>query len=130
MLSLVLSELVLICIFLEETYFCYLHAYLLACFYEIHLRFLTSHIYFHLDDCDKPYQSSTREMDDGADKRFRNSRAARNPSRFAKCFIMPYQISYIETGEKRAFFLQSFNLPKCIFVGLLTVEGLCSLLFK
>ena len=69
MLSLVLSELVLICIFLEETYFCYLHAYLLACFYEIHLRFLTSHIYFHLDDCDKPYQSSTWEMEDGADVR-------------------------------------------------------------
>ena len=83
MLSLVFSESVLICNFFEETYFSYLHAYLLACFYEIDLRFLTSHIYFHLDDCDKPYQSSTREMDDGADMRFRNSRAARNPSRFA-----------------------------------------------
>ena len=61
MLSLVLAELVLICTFFEEN-FCYLHAYLLACFYEIHLRFLTSRVYFHLDDCDKPYQSSTREM--------------------------------------------------------------------
>ena len=83
MLSSVLSESVLICNFFEETYFCYLRVYLLAYFYEIHLRFLTSHIYFHLDDCDKPYQSSSREMDDGADMRFRNSRAARNLSRFA-----------------------------------------------
>ena len=59
MLALALSELVLMCNFFEDTYFCYLHAYLLAYFYEIHLRFLTSHIYFHLDDCDKPYKSST-----------------------------------------------------------------------
>ena len=29
------SGLVLICKFFEETYFCHLHAYLLACFYEI-----------------------------------------------------------------------------------------------
>ena len=83
MLPLVLSELVLICNFFEETYFCYINVYLLAYFYEIHLRIVTSHIYFHLDDCDKRYQSSTREMDDKADMRFRNSRAARNPSRFA-----------------------------------------------
>ena len=82
MLSLVLAELVLICTFFEKN-FCYLHAYLLACFYEIHLRFLTSRVYFHSDDCDKPYQSSTREMDDGADMRSRNSRATRNPSTFA-----------------------------------------------
>ena len=88
MLPFVLSELVLICNFFEKTYFCYLHAYLLACFYhrnfyEIHVRFLTFHNYFDLDDCDKPYKSSTREMDNGADMRFRNGRAARNPSRFA-----------------------------------------------
>ena len=83
MLSLVFSESVLICNFFEETYFSYLHAYLLACFYEIDLRFLTSHIYFHLDDCDKPYQSSIREIDDGTEVRFRNSRVAKNPSRFA-----------------------------------------------
>ena len=44
--------------------------------------------------------------------------------------IMHYQISYIEAGEKEAFFLQSFNLPKCKFRGLLTLEGLCSLFFK
>ena len=82
MLSLVLSELVLISNFFEETYFCYLRAYLVACFYEIHLRFLKSHIYFDFVDCDKLYQSLTREMDDGADMRFKNSLAARNPSRF------------------------------------------------
>ena len=60
MLSVALSGLVLICNFFEETYFCHLHAYLLACFYKIHLKFLTSHIY--LDDCDKQYQSSSQKM--------------------------------------------------------------------
>ena len=92
-----------ICNFFEETYFCYLHVYLLACFYEIHLRFLTSLISFHLDDCDKPYQYSTRQTDDGADMRFRNSPAARNPSRFASCFIMHYQISYQDWRKKKHF---------------------------
>ena len=104
MLSLVFSEFVLICNFFEEAYFSYLHAYLLVCIYEIHLRFLTSHIYFRLDDCGKPYQSSTREMDDGADMRFRNSQATRNPSSFAQCFVMHYQISHIETVEKKKHF--------------------------
>ena len=33
----------------------------------------------HKVDCDKQYQFSIREMDDGADMWFRNSRAARNP---------------------------------------------------
>ena len=32
--------------------------------------------------------------------------------------------------EEKIFFLQSFNLLECVVVGLLTVEGLCSLLFK
>ena len=93
MLSLVLSELVLICNFFEETYFCYLYADLVACFYEIHLRFLTSHTYFHLDDCDKPYQSSTQEMDDGADMRFRNSRTTLS------------HLLYRDCGEKKRIFL-------------------------
>ena len=79
MLSAALSGLILICNFFEGTYFCHLHAYLLACFYEIYLKFLTSHIYFHLDDCDKEYQSSSRGTDDGADMRFRKSRTAKNP---------------------------------------------------
>ena len=43
---------------------CHLHAHLLACFYEIHLKFLTSHIYFHLDDSElwKQYQSVSQKM--------------------------------------------------------------------
>ena len=59
MLSVALSGLVLICIFLWR-HFCHLHAYLLASFYKIHLKFLTSHIY--LDDCDEQYQSSSQKM--------------------------------------------------------------------
>ena len=64
MFSVALSGLVLICNVLEETHFCHLHAYLLACFYEIHLKFLTSRIYFHLDDFElwKQYQSVSQEM--------------------------------------------------------------------
>ena len=64
MLSVALSGLVLIRNFFEETYICHLHAYLLACFYEKHLKFLTSHIYFHLDDSElwKQYQSVSQEM--------------------------------------------------------------------
>ena len=64
MLSAALSGLVLICNFFKETYFCHLHAYLLAYFYEKHLKFLTSHIYFHLDDSElwKQYQSVSQEM--------------------------------------------------------------------
>ena len=64
MLSVSLSRLVLICNFFEETYFCHLRAYLLAFFYEIHLKLLTSHICFHLDDCElcKQCQSSSQEM--------------------------------------------------------------------
>ena len=55
---------VLICNIFEETYFCHLHAHLLACFYEIHLKFLTSQSYFHLDDSElwKQYQSVSQEM--------------------------------------------------------------------
>ena len=60
MLSVALSGLVLICSFFKETYFCHLHAYLLACFYKMRLKFHTSNIY--LDDCDKQYQFSSQEM--------------------------------------------------------------------
>ena len=64
MLSAVLSGLVLICNIFEETHFYHLHAHLVVCFYEIHLKFLTSHIYFHLDDSElwKRYQSVSQEM--------------------------------------------------------------------
>ena len=99
MLSVVLPVLVLVCNFLEETYYCHIHAHLLACFYEIHLISLTSHIYCHLDDCEKQYQSSSREMNDGADMRFRNSRTARNPIQglhnVLQCIV------YIETEEEK-----------------------------
>ena len=64
MLSVALSGLVLICNIFEETCFYHLHAHLLACFYDIQLKFLTSHIYFHLDDSElwKQYQSVRQEM--------------------------------------------------------------------
>ena len=63
MLSVALSGLTFICNFLRR-HFCHLHAYLLACFYEKHLKFLPSHIYFHLDDSElwKQYQSVSQEM--------------------------------------------------------------------
>ena len=64
MLFVASSGLVLICNVFEETYFCHLHANLLACFYEIDCKFDISHICFHLDDCEvcKQYQSSSQEM--------------------------------------------------------------------
>ena len=64
MLSVALSGLVLICNFFEGRYSCHLHAYLLACFYEKNLKFVTSHIYFHLDDSElwKQYKSLTQVM--------------------------------------------------------------------
>ena len=64
MLSVALSGLVLVYNIFEETYFCHFHAHLLACFYEIHLKFLTSHIHFHLDDSElwKQYQSVSQKM--------------------------------------------------------------------
>ena len=64
LLSVALSRLALICNFFEKTYFCHLYTQLPACFCEIHLRFLTSYIYFHLDDDElcKQYQFSNQEM--------------------------------------------------------------------
>ena len=50
MLPVVLSELVLIRISFEETYFYHLYAYSLSWFYEKYLEFLTSHICFHWDN--------------------------------------------------------------------------------
>ena len=74
MLYMAISRLVLIGNVFEETYFCHLHAYFVPCFYEIHLKFLLSHVYFHLDDSKlwKQYQSVSEEMM-GEDMRFRNS---------------------------------------------------------
>ena len=74
MLSVALSGLILIRNFFEETCICHLHAYLLACFYEKHLKFLTSHIYFYVDNSElwKQYQSLSQEMMEQI-FRFRNS---------------------------------------------------------
>ena len=47
MVSAAFSGLVLIFNFFEVTYVCQLHAYLLAYFYEKHLKLLTSYICFH-----------------------------------------------------------------------------------
>ena len=82
MLSVAFSDLVLFVFFFEETYFYHLRVYLLACFYEKHLKFLTSHMCFHLDNSElwKQYQSVNQSRDDGAGMRFRNSSAARNPN--------------------------------------------------
>ena len=48
-----------------------------------------------------------------------------------KVCVMFYntEICYRSCGEKKQVFLQSFNIPKCMFVGLLMVEELFSLLF-
>ena len=73
MLSVALSGLILLCNFFDETYFCHLHAYQLACFYELHLKFITSHICFHLDDYKLCKQNQFfKSRDDGVDMRFRN----------------------------------------------------------
>ena len=48
-----------------------------------------------------------------------------------KVCVMFYNIKICYRGrrEKKQVFLQSFNIPKCIVVGLLMVDGLFSLLF-
>ena len=121
-----LLGLVLICTIFEETQFCHLHAYLQACFFEIHLKFLTSHIYFHLDDSElwKPYQSVSPEMMG----QICDLETVEIP---VKVCVMFYnaEICYRGCGEKKQVFLQSLNIPKCMVVGLLMVEGLFSLLF-
>ena len=75
MLPLALSGLVLIYHLFAEAYFCHLHVHLLACFYEMHLKFLTSHICFHLyySKLWKQYNSASQEMMEQTDMRFRNS---------------------------------------------------------
>ena len=41
-----------------------------------------------------------------------------------------HQKFVIEAVERKQVFLRSFNIPRCIVVGLLMVEGLLSLLFN
>ena len=64
MLSVALPGWLLLCNFFEDTNFSQPHAYLLACFYEVRLKFLRSHVCFHLGDCElcQQYQYSSREM--------------------------------------------------------------------
>ena len=50
MQSVVLSGLVLIRTFFEETYICRLYTYFLSCFYEKHLKSLTFNIFFYLEN--------------------------------------------------------------------------------
>ena len=71
MLYVALSGLVLFEIFLRRHIFT---IFMTTCFYKIHLKFILSHIYFHLDDCEllKQYQFVSEEMM-GADMQFRNS---------------------------------------------------------
>ena len=63
-MSVVLSGLVLMRIFFEETYIYHLYTYLLGCFYEKQLKYLISHIYIYLDDSElwKQYHSVNQEM--------------------------------------------------------------------
>ena len=64
-----------------------------------------------------------KSRDGGADMRFRNNSAARNPS---QGFMTHFQFSYIEAmiKKKMQIFLLSFNLPKCIVVGSSMMEWL------
>ena len=73
MLSVAFSRLVLICNFFEDTYICHLHAYLLACFYEKNLKFLTSHIFSLRQFRTVKIILIRKSRDDGVDMRFRNS---------------------------------------------------------
>ena len=128
MLSAALSGLVLICNFFEETYFCHLHAYLLVCFYEKHVKFLTSHIYFHLDDSKlwKQYQSVSQEMME----QICDLETVQPQEIPIKVCVVVYNIAmcYRDCGKK-TFFLHSFNILECIVVGLSMEEGLFSLFY-
>ena len=122
MLPVASSGLVLICNILDETYICLLNAYLLACVYEIHLIFLTSHIYFHLDDSElwKQYQSLSQEMM-GQICDLETVEPHEIPIKVCVMFHN-IEICYRGCGEKKQVFLQSFNIPKCMVVGLFILE--------
>ena len=117
-----------ICNFFEETNFCHLHAYLLACFSEKHLQFLTFHIRFRLDDSElwKQYQFVSQEMMELVC----DLKTVQRQEIPIKAYVVFYdiEICFRDCGAI-ASFLQSFNIPKCIIVGLSMVEGLFSLIF-
>ena len=105
LLPIALSRLVLIYHFFAETYFCHLHVYLLACFYEIHFKFLTSHICFQLDDSKlwKQYNSASQEMME----QICNLEIVEPQKNPIKVCVMFYniEICYRDCGEKKASFL-------------------------
>ena len=101
---------------------------MLACFYEIHLKFPTSHIYFHLDDSElwKHNQSASQEM---MGQIYYLEAVEPQEIPIKVCVMFYYtEICCRGCGVKQVF-LQSFNIPKCLVVDLLMVEGLITLLF-
>ena len=121
MLSVALSGLVLIRIFLRR-HICHLHANLLACFYEKHIKFLTSHIYFHLGNPElwKQYQSVFLEMME----HICDLETVKPQEMSIKVCVIYYniEICYRSCGGKTSF-PESFNISKRIVVGLPLVEG-------
>ena len=89
----------------------------------MHLKFLTSHIYFRLDDFElwKQYQSVSQEMI-GQICDLETVEPQEIPIKVCVMFYNT-EICYRGCGEKKQVFLQSFDIPKCMVVGLLMVEG-------
>ena len=129
MLTVALSELVLICNIFEETIFAIFMPTCLLAFTRYILNFLQS-FYFHLDDSElrKQYQSVRQEMM-GQICDLETVEPQEIPIKVCVTFYNT-GICYRECGEKKQVFLQSFNIPKSMVVGLLMVEGLFSLLFQ
>ena len=130
MLSLELSGLVLISNHFEETFFP--SSYRLAKLLLPDTSYIsyTSHLLsLRRTDCElfKQYQSASQEMMG----QISDSETAEPQEISIKICIMCYNALldklYRGSGDKQVF-LQTFNLPKCIIVGLSKVEGLFSLL--
>ena len=83
-----------------------LHAYLLGCFYEIHLKFLTSHIYVYLANCElcKQHQFLSGEMR-GQIWDIETVEPQEISIKVCVIFITHCQINYIEAVGKKASFL-------------------------
>ena len=93
------------------------------------LKFLTFHIYFHLDDSElwKQYRSLSQEMM-GQICDLETVEPQEIPVKVCVIFYN-IELCYRGCGEKKQVFLQSFNIPKCIVLGSLMMEGLFILLF-
>ena len=104
MLSVALSGLVLIRDFFEETCICYLYVGLLACFYKKPFKFLTCHIYLHLDNSAlwKQYQFVSQEMME----QICDLETVKMQEIPIKVCVIVYnlEISYRGCGEKTSFF--------------------------